>query len=266
MAAAPQQRIVVRHLALGAAARGAGVAAGAVRLALVPARPLVRIAIRLPPVGAVRRQAARRGAALAGSGAEVERRLLDRGDRLAKDAVESQRVDELVERLAASERVGALAERALGGPLSDHIAAAVVERAITSSATEALISRTLERPELERLIVLALDSPATDRIVRRVLEAPGVELAITRVLESELLDATTARFLESEEIERVIERIAHGPELRSAVAAQSAGLADLVAEEIRGRSAAADETAERLARSLIPRRWRHGPPAGAAGA
>jgi hypothetical protein len=93
-----------------------------------------------------------------------------------------------------------------------------------------------------------------------VLATPGVELAITRVLEGELLDAVTARFLASEEIERVIERIAYGPELRAAVAAQSAGLADMVAEEVRGRSVSADDTAERLARSLLPRRWRHGPP------
>ena len=63
----------------------------------------------------------------------------------------------------------------------------------------------------------------------------------------------------------MIARIAEGPELRAAVAAQSAGLADMVAEEIRDRSVAADDSAERLARSLIPRRWRHGPPAGAPG-
>jgi hypothetical protein len=251
-------RLVVRHVALGAAARGAGVAAGAARLAFLPLRPLARGAAAVLPV---RRYAM----ALARSGSEVERQLLGRGDRLARDVVGSRVADELVDRLAASDRVSALAARALGGPLTDRIAATVVERALTSAATEALISRTLERPELERLIVLALDSPATDRIVCRVLAAPGVELAVTRVLESELLDATTARFLESDEIERVIDRIAHGPELRAAVAAQSAGLADLVAGEIRGRSAAADETAERLAQSLIPRRWRHGPPAGAAG-
>lgn len=147
----------------------------------------------------------------------------------------------------------------------DEVAAVVVDHFLTSPETERLISRTLERPELERLIVIALDSPATDRLVQRVLATPGVELAITRVLESELLDAATARFLESEEIERVIARIAEGPELRAAVAAQSAGLADMVAEEIRDRSVGADDTAERLARSLIPRRWRHGPPAGAPG-
>ena len=102
--------------------------------------------------------------------------------------------------------------------------------------------------------------------MRSVLAAPGVELAVTRVLESELLDAATARFLEGEEIERVIERIAQGPELRAAVAAQSFGLADQVADQVRGRSRSGDDVAERLARSLVPKRWRHGGPAGAAGA
>jgi hypothetical protein len=142
------------------------------------------------------------------------------------------------------------------------------QHATALAASGAVVERRLlDRADqlAEHLIVRAVDSPATDRIVRSVLAAPGVELAITRVLESELLDATTVRFLQSEEIEQVIERIAHGPELRAAVAAQSAGLADMVAEEVRGRSTAADETAERLARSMIPRRWRHAPPAGAAG-
>lgn len=233
------ERVVALHLTLGVAARGTAVVTGAVRLTLVPLRPLVRGVAGAPPLAPLRRFASERVAMLASSGAEVEHDMIDTGDRVARKAIASPRFDDL--------------------------AAAIVERALTSPATELLISRTLERPELERLIVLALDSPATDRIVRSVLAAPGVELAITRVLESELLDATTARFLESEEIERVIERIAHGPELRAAVAAQSAGLADMVAEEIRGRSVAADDTAERLARSLVPRRWRHGPPAGAAG-
>jgi len=163
-------------------------------------------------------------------------------------------------RVVTSERARTLTSRRL-----DDLAAAIVDHFLTSPATERLISRTLERPELERLIVLALDSPATDRIVQRVLATPGVELAITRVLESELLEAATARFLESDEFERLIARIAEGPELRAAVAAQSAGLADMVAQEVRGRSFAADDTAERMARSLVPRRWRHGPPASAPG-
>jgi Glu-tRNA(Gln) amidotransferase subunit E-like FAD-binding protein len=244
----------MRHVVLGAAGQATAVAIAVARLALVPVRPLARV----PPV---RRLASRPVAALAASGAEAERRLLES----ARRAVDSGVLDDLADRLVASDRTAALVTHVLGGPLTDRVAAIVVERALTSPQTEELISRTLERPELERLIVLALDSPATDRIVRRVLATPGVELAVTRVLESELLDAATARFLESEEIERVIERIAHGPELRAAVAAQSAGLADLVADEVRGRSRSGDEVAERLARSLVPRRWRHGGPAGAAG-
>lgn len=244
----------VRHLVLGAADRAIGVA----RLALVP----VRTVAGLPPVAPLRRFAYARAMSLAASGAALERRLFES----ALDTLDAGAVDELADRLAGSDRAAALVSRVIGGPLTDRVAAMVVERALTSPQTEELVSRTLERPELERLIVVALDSPATDRIVRRVLAAPGVELAMTRVLESELLDAATARFLESEEIERVIERIAHGPELRAAVAAQSAGLADLVAEEVRGRSRSGDDVAERLARSLVPKRWRHGGPAGAAGA
>ena len=177
---------VARHVLIGAAAATA-------RLTLAPLRPVARGVAPWLPLAAIAR-----------TGAEIERRLTDTGWR---------RIDELT--------------------------AAIVDRALTSPATEELISRTLARPELERLVGLALDS--------------------------ELVDAATARFLESDEIERVIARIAEGPELRAAVAAQSAGLADMVAEEVRGRSVAADDTAERFARSLLPRRRRHGPPAGAAG-
>ena len=233
----------VRHLVLGVADRAIGVA----RLALVP----VRTVAGLPPVAPLRRFAYDRAVSLAASGAALERRLLESG---------------AVDRIAASDGAATLASRVIGSPLTDRIAAMVVERALTSPQTEELVSRTLERPELERLIVVALDSPATDRIVRSVLSAPGVELAVTRVLESELLDAATARFLEGDEFERVIERIAQGPELRAAVAAQSFGLADQVADEVRGRSRSGDDVAERLARSLVPKRWRHGGPAGAAGA
>ena len=247
--------VAMRHVVLGAAVLGTDVTVGVVRIALWPLKPFGRVAVRVLPVR-------RLAVTMADAGVEVERRLIQTGERV----VESRRLDELAGRLAASDRVAELATQVLSGPLSDRVAAIVVERALTSAETEELISRTLERPELERLIVLALDSPATDRIVRRVLASPGVELAVRRVLESELLDAATVRFLESGEFEQVIERIAQGPELRAAVAAQSAGLADLVAGEVRDRSVSADDTAERIAKSLVPRRWRRGGPAGAAGA
>jgi hypothetical protein len=117
--------------------------------------------------------------------------------------------------------------------------------------------------ELERLIAAALDSPATDRIVQRVLQSPGVERAIVTVLESELLLESTERALRSEEIGLVLAWIADSPEIRRAVFQQSAGLADVVEEEVRARSANADDAAERFARALLrrpPRRDDRPPP------
>jgi hypothetical protein len=124
------------------------------------------------------------------------------------------------------------------------------------AARERLVIGTLERPELERLIAAALDSPATDRIVQRVLQSPGVERAIVTVLESELLLESTERALRSEEIRLVLEWVAESPEIRKAVFQQSAGLADVVGHEVRGRSAHADDAAERLARGFLRRRPR----------
>jgi hypothetical protein len=116
--------------------------------------------------------------------------------------------------------------------------------------------------ELERLIAAALDSPATDRIVQRVLQSPGVERAVVTVLDSELLLESTERALRGEEIRLVVERIANSPEVRDAVLRQSAGLADVVGREVRGRSANADDAAERLVRSLLRRPPRSGDASG----
>ena len=79
---------------------------------------------------------------------------------------------------------------------------------------------------------------------------------MVRVLDSELLLESTARALRSEEIRLVLEWIADSPEIRKAVFQQSAGLADVVGREVRGRSASADDAAERLARSFLRRRPR----------
>jgi hypothetical protein len=56
----------------------------------------------------------------------------------------------------------------------------------------------------------------------------------------------------------VVEWVANSPEIREAVFNQSAGLADVVGREARGRSATADDKAERLARSVLRRRPRNG--------
>jgi hypothetical protein len=122
---------------------------------------------------------------------------------------------------------------------------------------ERLLIATLEQPELERLIAAALDSPATDRIVRRVLQSPGVERAVVQVLDSQLLLDSTERALRTEEVQRIVERIAGSREVRDAIVQQSAGLADVVAQETRRRSASADDRVERMARTVLRRNPRN---------
>jgi hypothetical protein len=138
-----------------------------------------------------------------------------------------------------------------------------IEREAAALATrgrrEELDMRRRLEAELERLIAAALDSPAFDRIVQRVLQSPGVERAIVQVLESELLLESTELALRSQELQRVVEWISTSPEIREVVLHQTTGLAEVVGRQVRGRSASADDAAERFARGVLRRTRRDGP-------
>lgn len=84
-----------------------------------------------------------------------------------------------------------------------------------------------------------------------------VEAGVAReVVDARLVDEVTGRVLASEEMRRLLEYVTKSPELRAALAAQSAGLATDMAVGFRSRTSAADATAERLANSLRRRRQR----------
>src|SRR3954451_15946880 len=108
----------------------------------------------------------------------------------------------------------------------------------------------LERSVTDRAAAVAVDYDLLDR----VLASPEVEAFIVRVMQSTLVDDLTDQVLASEELQRVVEHVAQSEEVRRALRAQSAGLADEVAGEMRTRSAAADDAAERFARRLLRRR------------
>jgi hypothetical protein len=103
--------------------------------------------------------------------------------------------------------------------LAIEAAERAVDQVLRSREVRRILIETLERPELERLLAEALDSRAVDRAMAGV-----------------------------------IERVADSPEVRRAIAQQSVGLADEVAEQVRTRAAAGDEVAERLAHRLLRRR------------
>jgi hypothetical protein len=138
-------------------------------------------------------------------------------------------------------------------------------RAVTEPVLGALVVRgrreevrvrvALERGVTDRAAAVAADYALLDR----VLASPEVEAFIVRVMQSTLVDDLTDQVLASEELQRVVEHVAQSEEVRRALRAQSQGLADEVAGEMRTRSAAADDAAERFARRLLRRR-RHRPP------
>jgi uncharacterized RDD family membrane protein YckC len=115
-----------------------------------------------------------------------------------------------VEDLLSAPEIGRILDRALSGPLPEELARSmsrhqVLERVLRKLAVDG---------ELERLLDAALASPRTRT----------------------LLDQALA----SDQMQHVVERVAGGPEIRAALAVQSAGFADEVAGGLRETAADLD--------------------------
>src|ERR687897_2981683 len=109
---------------------------------------------------------------------------------------------------------------------------------------------------VEEAIVRAVESEAVERAVARVLEGPAVEEAVKRALESPAVEEAWQRLLASDEAQKLVERIAEAPEIRAAIAAQSAGLVEDIARQVRGVARRLDDALERVVRRILfrPRR------------
>jgi uncharacterized RDD family membrane protein YckC len=111
----------------------------------------------------------------------------------------------------------------------------------------------------EEAIVRAVESEAVERAVARVLEGPAFEEAVKRALESPAVEQAWERLLASDEAQKLVERIAEAPEVRAAIAAQSAGLLEDVARQVRAVARRLDDAVERVVRRVLFRRWRSEP-------
>jgi uncharacterized RDD family membrane protein YckC len=110
---------------------------------------------------------------------------------------------------------------------------------------------------VEEAIVRALNSEAVDRAIERAiaLRAPTVELnadeiaqMVKRALDSEAGERIWAEVLASEQAQMLVERVAAAPEIRAAIAAQSAGLITDVGVRLTRLTEALDDTMERVVR------------------
>jgi uncharacterized RDD family membrane protein YckC len=114
---------------------------------------------------------------------------------------------------------------------------------------------------VEEAILRALGSPAVGRAIERAManhaEAAGLsseELAriVRQVLESEAAEQAWSEVLASREVQRLIERIAEAPEIRSAIAAQGAGLITDIGVKLTRLTEAFDDALERIVRHREP--------------
>lgn len=128
-----------------------------------------------------------------------------------------------VEDLVSAPEIGRILDRALSGPLPEELALSLARHHVL----ERVVRKLAVDGELERLLEAALASPRTHELLDQALSSPRTH---------ELLDHA----LSSDATRHVLERTIGGPEVRAAVARQSAGFADLVAAGLRRASASFD--------------------------
>lgn len=111
----------------------------------------------------------------------------------------------------------------------------------------------------EEAIVRAVESEAVERALARVLEGPALERAVAKALESQAVEESWRRLLASDEAQQLVQRIAEAPEIRAAIASQSAGLLQDVATQAQELARRLDDGLERVVRRILFRHQRSGP-------
>jgi len=123
-----------------------------------------------------------------------------------------------------------------------------------SGVLDEIIDRLMSSGAFDRIITVVINHPATEAMVVNVVDEPALERLVSRVMESRLVDGITAQLLASDEMQLILDFVTRSPELRAALAHQTAGMAEDVAIGVRSRTYNADATAERFARRLLKRR------------
>ncbi len=122
-----------------------------------------------------------------------------------------------------------------------------VDRALDEAVEEAIV-RALQSPAIGRAIERAMESQK----VTAELDGEEVVQLVRRALDSEVAEQVWAEVLESEQVQMLVERIAGAPELRDAIAAQSAGLITDIGVRLTRLTEALDDALERIVRHREP--------------
>jgi uncharacterized RDD family membrane protein YckC len=133
-----------------------------------------------------------------------------------------------------------------------------IDDAVEVVAEETIV-RAVESEAVERAFDRILAGPLVEDAVERALSSANVERALRQALDSEMVDRLWRQLLKSDEVQQLFERIGEAPELRAAIAAQSAGLLHDVGVGARRLARRADDLAEAVVRRVLFRSRRRQP-------
>jgi uncharacterized RDD family membrane protein YckC len=122
-----------------------------------------------------------------------------------------------------------------------------VDRALNQAAEEAIV-RALRSPSALRALERAIESHE----VTEAWRSDEIAQLVDRLLASDVAGQAWAQFLESEQAQMLVERIAGAPEIRAAIASQSAGLITDVGVRLTIITEELDDALERLVRPRDP--------------
>ena len=135
-----------------------------------------------------------------------------------------------------------------GAKSAERVAHATgVDRALDQAVEEAIV-RALRSPAVIRAIERALESDA----VTAELRSEEIRHVVKRALESDGAANAWKEILESEQAQMLVERVAGAPEIRAAIASQSAGLITDIGVRLTIITEGLDDAMERIVRPRDP--------------
>ena len=219
-----------RDVVIGLAVRTGRIGVTTGRLALAPARVVVRSPIAAPFRGRAE------GLADTGRSAGIDAR---------------RRLERAAEGVLATPEAEQVVDGVLAGALPEAIARSLVEHRVI----ERVVIEALASAELEAVVVQGSESERTERAVEQVMASPALERALADALESQLTVEFTERLVGSPAFRLALRNVLSSDEVRAALTGQSKSLAEEMATGLRGRVSRVDDAAEHG-----PRRWLHRPP------
>jgi uncharacterized RDD family membrane protein YckC len=114
--------------------------------------------------------------------------------------------------------------------------------------TRAAFDNVLGGPLPERVARSLVDHRIVERVAGEIVETADVDRIVADVLEHDVTDRVVQQVLRSPEMQRALEQALSSPQVRSALANQTTGLGDELADGVRRRAYALDDSVERRVR------------------